>query len=75
MTSRVLMTNALRARVTNHLWVNKNPYTDPSSTGPSSRTARFHYAWKPDRAEAHRIKRLSKGYDQPIIIEGMDTKD
>jgi hypothetical protein len=63
MTSRIQMTNALRARVANHLWVNKLAYVDPDSPDQlSSKRQRVHYSWKPDKAEAHRIKRLSKGY-------------
>jgi hypothetical protein len=64
MTSRVLIDNALRARVVNHLWVNKTAYVDPSGSTStlSAKRIRFNYSWKPDKAEAHRIKRLSKGY-------------
>jgi hypothetical protein len=63
MTSPLQITNVIRARVANHLFVNKTPFVNPNdSTGTIGRVARFHYAWKPDRAEAHRIKRLSKGY-------------
>jgi hypothetical protein len=64
MTSPLQVTNIIRARVANHLYVNKETYVDPtiSDSNIRSKKARFHYAWKPDRAEAHRIKRLSKGY-------------
>jgi hypothetical protein len=62
MTSPVLMSNVIRARVANHLYVSKTPYVDPNITSTSAKKARFHYAWKPDKTEAHRIKRLSKGY-------------
>lgn len=76
MTSQILITNVVRARVANHLYVNKGPYVDPNSvTSTSVRKSRFHYPWKPDKAEAHRIKRLSKGYVQPIVAKGTVTKD
>jgi hypothetical protein len=64
-TSPIQVTNVIRARVANHLYVNKTPYVDPNATASSQayqRKDRFHYSWKPDKAEAHRIKRLSKGY-------------
>jgi hypothetical protein len=63
MTSRIQMSNILRARVANHLWVNQAAYVDPNDSTPTSaKRQRVHYSWKPDKAEAHRIKRLSKGY-------------
>jgi hypothetical protein len=65
MTSQVQVVNVLRCRVTNHLFTNKAPFVDPNNPDGMlniGKRIRYHYAWKPDRAEAHRIKRLSKGY-------------
>jgi hypothetical protein len=69
MTSRLLMDNVLRPRVASHLWVSKTPYVSPTASSSSQHSISSQYAWHPDRKEAHRIKRLSKGYVQPILTK------
>lgn len=69
MTSSIQLSNALRARVANHLYVSKSPYVDPNTPESAisrSKKERFHYSWHPDKAEAQRIKNLNRGYVQPI---------